>query len=95
MASKKRFNAHQPKHQHEYAEHFDDEFDDECYDVDINSEDPEILHSLQDSCAESEGDASIEKDSDYEYDTSYVDSESISDEVPPIRPRAKRDKHVE
>jgi hypothetical protein len=44
-----------------------------------------MLHSLQDSCEESEGGAAIEKDSDYEYDTSYVDSESISDEVP-LRP---------
>ncbi len=53
MASKKRFNPHQPKHWYEYAEHFDDEFEDECYDVDSNSDDPEILHSLQDSCEES------------------------------------------
>jgi hypothetical protein len=71
MALKKRFNSDHPKHWYEYAEHFDDEFDDECYDVNIDSEDhPEILHSLQDSCGESEGDTAIEKDSHYEYDTS-------------------------
>jgi len=51
--------------------------------VDIDSKDSEILHSLQDSCGESEGGTTIEKDSDYEYDTSYADSESISDEIPP------------
>jgi hypothetical protein len=92
-ASKKRFNPNQPKHWHEYAEHFDNEFDDECYDVNINSEDLEILHSLQDSCEESEGGAAIEKGSDYEYDTNYADSGSISDEVPP-RHRVKREKQV-
>jgi len=82
MTSKKRFNSDQPKYWHEYAEHFDSESGGECYDVDIDSEDPEILHSLQYSCEKPEVSDAIEKDSDYNYDTSYVDSENINDEVP-------------
>ncbi len=61
--------------------------------MDIDSKHPEILHSLQYSCEEPEGSAAIEKESDYNYDTSYVDSESINDEVP-SRHWAKHEKQV-
>jgi hypothetical protein len=94
MASKKRFDPNQPKHLHEYLERFDDESDDEDDDPDYDPEDPDIPRVLQDSSDESEGDTAVEQDSGDESDTSYVDSESTSDEEPPTR-RAKREQQVE
>jgi hypothetical protein len=76
------FTNDQLKYWHEYAEHFDSESGGGCYDVDIDSEDSDILYSLQYSCEELDHGAEIEKNSDYNYDTSYVEGESVDHEVP-------------
>jgi hypothetical protein len=94
MPSKKRIDPNQPKHWHECAEHFDHESDNDDDNIINDSEDPEMPYNLQESSDESEDDAAIEKDSGDESDTSYVETDSISDEEPPRR-RAKREKQSE
>ncbi|CAF3766209.1 unnamed protein product [Rotaria sp. Silwood1] len=93
MTSSKRIDLNQPKHWHECAEYFDHESDDEDDDVTNDSEDPEMLHIHQESSDKSEDPVMVEKDSGDESDTSYVKSESTSDEESPRR-RAKREQQL-